>query len=164
MRVAASAAGATPPSRKWWRGGLASPELSGPGEDRIEHLFGESAGEGVLLAHVETAQQGFAIVEWHLHAVAELGSRPNAEFLAGHLIPETTQHDDHLQVGERLDLPLKEGTTGVTLDRGRLVLRWGSLDRRRGPGTVHLAPIIDAHRVGLVRIPGAVQRPVEPVA
>ena len=145
-------------------------ERLGPGEHRIEHVFGQSPGEGVLLAHVVAAQHG-AAVDRHLDAVPERrdarrqrhAGRPQGRPQRGPA--EAAEHDDHPQPRpQQLHLARQPRPAGVALLRCRLVRRRGAPHRRGDVDVVEAQPVVGRDRGRLVRQAGPVQRRIEPVA
>jgi hypothetical protein len=131
-------------------------------EDGVEHGLGELAREGVLLAHVEAADDPAAATQVHLDAVGELGTPGHPEDPAQPLVREGAERHEHAGV-EQLELPLEVRATGIAL-RGRgLVGRWRAAHRRGDPcpGETKAIAAVGARRlVGEAR---AVQRRVEEV-
>src|SRR5690606_12939035 len=113
-------------------GGLLGAQLAGPGEHRVEHLLGETPGEGVLLADVVAADEGPPAGQADLDAVAEAGpgaQGPVAEDAQSLGEAEPAESDDHPEPAEQVDLGIDPRSAVVALHRRRLVLRGRALDR-----------------------------------
>src|SRR3954453_6085180 len=81
-------ASGTAVTKRWLsavRAGLVS-VFAGPGEDVVEHLLGQPAGEGVLLARVVRRQHEQTVVEHTLAQVPE-PRRPD-----GHGVADSRKH------------------------------------------------------------------------
>src|SRR5882757_9838668 len=90
-------------------------ELLRAGEDGVGHRLGELAGEGVLLARVEAAEQGPAAAQLRLGAVAEArlwarGGDADRPRRAQEPVPaERAERDDDAGSVEQVELPLQVG-------------------------------------------------------
>src|SRR5215210_546640 len=89
-------------------------ELAGSAEDGVEHGFRQLAGEGVLLADVEAADDPSAVAEVDLDAVREGRPGTDAEDAAQALVREGPEGDHHAGV-EQGQLALEVRAAGVAL-------------------------------------------------
>src|ERR687891_1628591 len=141
----------------------------GSGENRVEHVLGQDACEGVLLAGVVRADQCVR-ADGRLGTVAE--PRPGA----WHGVPgsrerpqsgvpgEGPQRDHRPSPVQKLQLPDEIGQARVPLLRRGPVRRRGALHRRGNVRALEPEPIIAVDRRGLAGQAGPVHRGEQPVA
>src|SRR5262245_39068488 len=143
-------------------------EIAGAGEDVVEHRLRESSGEGVLLAGVVAAEDGEP-VDGHLEAVPEPRTRAwqlvsaGAEHSPRGFVREATEHDDHREPREQVQLADEEREAAVPLFRERLVARRCAANRGRDVRVVEAKSVAGVPRRGLVGEPRAVERGEQPV-
>ena len=80
------------------------------------------------------------------------------------LVGEGTEGEQHAGVCQNRQLGAEVRGTGITLERGRLVGRWGATYRRGDKGPRQFEPVVSRAAEGLVGIPGPVQGGEEEVA
>ena len=97
-------------------GGSCGPQLPGSTKHGVEHVLGEAAGEGVLLADVVAADQRAIGIDRHLQPVPESWSRPNSELPSHDLVRELSECDHHANVTEGAELAFEERPTRVPFE------------------------------------------------
>jgi hypothetical protein len=112
---------------------------------------------------VERAQQRHLAGD-DLDTVAELRARPHAELGARRFVAERAEADHDAKVAQGGDLTVEERPAGVSLPWQWVVPGRRALDGRRHPGVTELQSVAPPLRRRLVGEPGAVHRPVQPVA
>jgi len=138
-------------------------QLARPQEHRVEHGFGEDAGEGVLLGGVIAAEEDRTGGWFVLAAVGEPGLRPDRVEAQSGVPSEGAETDENPPVREQFELAGGVGETGVTFGGGRSVLRRGAADGSGDPEPREAKPIVRSSGDGCVREAGAVERAEEEI-
>lgn len=87
---------------------------------------------------MKAAQKSPAIIEWHLDAVAKLRTGGHTKLLASHLVSESAEHNDHLDLVKGRQLTGEKRPAGISLQRGGFVGGRRALHRRGDPDAVEL--------------------------